>query len=144
VDVIQFPKGPANATRTPARDGWAIFKGTKQPEAAWQLMKFLQSEDWLEPAISTAGHLPARKSWLDRFATLMKKVYPALNDKNLNAFTDGHRSDYARPQQVVPAPPGLCQVFDDTIQAVPIRNERPVADAFRDAARQVNAINAAS
>ena len=34
------------------------------------------------------------------------------------------------------------KIFDDTIQAVLIRNERPVADAFRDAARQVNAINA--
>ena len=104
-------------------------------------MKFLQSEDWLEPAISIAGHLPARKSWLDRFATLMKKAYPALSDKNLAAFTDGHKNDYARPLQLFKRHLDSAKVFDDTIQAVFIRNERPVADAFRDAARQINAIN---
>ena len=141
-DVIQLPKGPAQRDTHASTDGWAIFKGTKQTDAAWQLMKFLQSEDWLEPAISTAGHLPARKSWLDRFATLMKKAYPALNDKNLNAFTDGHKSDYARPLQLFRRHLDSAKIFDETIQAVLIRNERPVADAFRDAARQINAINA--
>jgi ABC-type glycerol-3-phosphate transport system substrate-binding protein len=141
-DVIQLPKGPAQRDTHASTDGWAIFKGTKQTDASWQLMKFLQSEDWLEPAISTAGHLPARKSWLDRFATLMKKAYPALNDKNLNAFTDGHKSDYARPLQLFRRHLDSAKIFDETIQAVLIRNERPVADAFRDAARQINAINA--
>ena len=70
----------------------------------------------------------------------MKKAYPALNDKNLNAFTDGHKSDYARPLQLFPAPPGLGQDLrrDDPGGADP--RER-LADAFRDA-RQINAINA--
>ena len=141
-DVIQFPKGPAQRDTHASTDGWTIFKGTKQQEPSWQLMKFLQSDAWLEPAISIAGHLPARKSWLDRFATLMKKAYPALNDKNLSAFTDGHKNDYARPLQLFKRHQDSVKVFDDTIQAVLIRNERPVADAFRDAARQINAINA--
>jgi multiple sugar transport system substrate-binding protein len=141
-DTIQFPKGPAQRDTHASTDGWAIHKATKQQEASWQLMKFLQSDEWLEPAISTAGHLPARKSWLDRFAMLMKKAYPALTDKNLNAFTDGHRNNYARPLQLFRRHQESVKIFDETIQAVLIRNERPVADAFRDAARQINAINA--
>ena len=142
-DVIQFPKGPAQRDTHASTDGWTIAKATKQLEPAWQLMKFLQSDDWLEPAISIAGHLPARKSWLDRFSVLMKKAYPALADKNLNAFTDGHKSDYARPLQLFKRHADSVKIFDETLQAVLIRNERPVADAFREAARQVNAINAA-
>jgi len=141
-DVIQLPKGPVQRDTHASTDGWTIFKGTKQPEASWQLMKFLQSDDWLEPAISIAGHLPARKSWLDRFSVLMKKAYPALNDKNLAAFTDGHKNDYAHPLQLFKRHLDSTKVFDDMIQAVFIRNERPVADGFRDAARQINAINA--
>jgi len=34
------------------------------------------------------------------------------------------------------------EVFADTIQAVLVRNERPVGGAFRDAAKQIYAINA--
>ncbi|MGH2350724.1 MAG: extracellular solute-binding protein [Chloroflexota bacterium] len=143
-DAIQFPKGPVQRDTHASTDGWTIFKGTKQVEASWQLMKFLQTEDWLEPAISIAGHLPARKSWLDRYAVLMKQAYPALSDKNLAAFTDGHKNDYARPLQLFRRHQDSVKVFDETLQAVLIRNERPLADAFRDAARQINAINAAS
>lgn len=141
-DVIQLPKGPAQRDTHASTDGWAMFKGGKQQEASWQLMKFLQSEDWLEPAISIAGHLPARKSWLDRFGTLMKKSYPALTDKNLSAFTDGHKNDYARPLQLFKRHLDSVKIFDETIQTVFIRNEKPVGDAFREAAKQINAINA--
>jgi hypothetical protein len=107
-------------------------------------MKFLQSEAWIEPAIGTAGHVPARKSWLDRYPQLMKQAYPLLADKNLAAFTDPGKQDYGYPQQLFKKHVASRTVYNDTVQAVFTRNERPLADAFRDAAKQVTAINIAS
>ena len=95
-----LPKGPAQRASHASTDGWAIFSGSKQQEAAWALMKFLQTDPWIEPAIGIAGHVPARKSWLDRYPQLMKQAYPALADKNLAVFTEPSKQDHAFPQQL--------------------------------------------
>jgi multiple sugar transport system substrate-binding protein len=143
-DIAVLPKGAAQRASHASTDGWAIFSASKQPEAAWALMKFTQGDAWMEPAISLAGHVPARKSWLDRYPQLMKQAYPQLADKNLAAFTEPGKQDYAFPLQLYKKHLDSKQVYEDTVAAVFTRNERPLADAFRDAAKQITAINTSS
>jgi hypothetical protein len=107
-------------------------------------MKFFQTDTWMEPAIAVAGYQPARKSWLDRFATLMKQAYPALADKNLASLTDGQKKDYSRPNEIWKKHTDSVKVWNDTRDATFTRNEKPLADAFRAAAQQITAINRAS
>jgi multiple sugar transport system substrate-binding protein len=143
-DVTVLPKGPVQRDTHASTDGWSIPGASRLPEQAWLLLKFLQTDTWLEPAIAVAGYQPARKSQLGQFATLMKKQYPGLADKNIASLTDGQLKDYSHPNELWKRHPDSAQVFADTMATVFTRNEQPVSDAFRAAAQQINAINAAS
>jgi hypothetical protein len=74
----------------------------------------------------------------------MTRAYPGPADKNIASLTDGQKKDYSHPNELWTRHPDSAQVFADTMAAVFTRNEKPVADAFRAAAQQFNAINAAS
>jgi multiple sugar transport system substrate-binding protein len=143
-DVTVLPKGSVQRDTHASTDGWSIPQQSKIQEQAWLLLKFLQTTTWLEPAIAIAGYQPARKSQLDGFAGAMKRAYPGLADKNIESLTDGQRKDYSHPNELWKRHPDSAQVFADTMGAVFTRNEKPVSDAFRAAAQQINAINAAS
>jgi ABC-type glycerol-3-phosphate transport system substrate-binding protein len=139
-----MPKGPAGRDTHCSTDGWTTPLASKLPDQAWSLLKFLQSDTWAEPAIALAGFAPTRKSWLDRYAPLMKQAYPALADKNIASFVHGSKKDYSRPLELFKRHPDSTKVFADTVDAVFTRNEKPLEDAFRAAAKQITAINAAS
>lgn len=143
-DVAVLPKGPAQRDTGATIDGWAIWTGTRYKEEAWELVKFLQGDQWLELSVTIVGHQPSRKSWQDRYVQLTKKGWPGLADKNLAAFTEGTKQDYARAEQFFKNDSESKKVWSQTVTAVFTRNEQPVVDAFRAAAQQVNAINAAS
>ena len=140
-DVAPLPKGAAQRDGGATVDGWAIWKGTKHQEVAWELVKFLQTDTWLEMATSIVGHQPSRKSWQDKFVQLTKKTYPALADKNLKAFVDPIKGDYARPEQFFLLDAESKKVWTDAVSATFTKNERPVGDTFRAAAQQVNQLH---
>ncbi|MBI3971023.1 MAG: sugar ABC transporter substrate-binding protein [Chloroflexi bacterium] len=143
-DVAVLPKGPARRDTGATIDGWAIWQGSKHSEGAWELVKFLQGDQWQELAVTIVGHQPARKSWQDRYVELTKKGIPQLADKNIAAFADGTKKDYARPEQFFKEDNESKKVWSATVSAVFTKNEKSVVDAFRAAAQQVNAINAAA
>ncbi len=141
-DVAQLPKGPKQRDGGATVDGWAIWAGTKHQDIAWEFMKFLQSDPWIELATSIVGQQPARKSWQERFVTLTKKTYPQLADKHLEAFTAPIKGDYARPEEFYLKDTESKKVWSDAVTATFTKNEAPVADTFRKAAQQINQINA--
>ncbi|HEU5318627.1 MAG TPA: extracellular solute-binding protein [Chloroflexota bacterium] len=142
-DVAQLPKGAAQRDGGATVDGWAIWKGTKHADVAWDLVKFLQTDAWLEIATSIVGHQPSRKSWQDRFVAVTKKTYPALADKQLEAFVKPIKGDYARPEQFFLKDSEAKKIWSDAVTATFTKNEAPVADAFRKAAEQINELHRA-
>lgn len=140
-DVAQLPKGPAQRDGGATVDGWAIWNGSKHQDLGWELVKFLQTDAWLEIATSIVGHQPSRKSWQDKFVALTKKTYPQLADKNLTAFIQPIKGDYARPEQFYPADTESKKIWTDAVNVTFTRNEAPVGDTFRKAAQQITQFN---
>ena len=140
-DVAQLPKGATQRDGGATVDGWTIWSGSKYQDAGWELVKFLQGDAWLEIATTIVGHQPARKSWQDRFVELTKKTYPALADKNLRAFIEPIKGDYARPEQFYLKDADAKKFWADAVTATFTRNEQTVPDAFRKAAQQVNQLH---
>ena len=65
VGVAPFPRGPVQQATLATTDGYGIYSGTKHPEAAWELVKFLISEEY-GLAMARANFLqPARASLVD-------------------------------------------------------------------------------
>jgi ABC-type glycerol-3-phosphate transport system substrate-binding protein len=142
-DVAQLPKGTAQRDGGATVDGWAIWNGSKHQTEAWDLVKFLQTDVWLEIATAIVGHQPSRKSWQEKYVSLMKKTYPAFADKNLDAFIKPIKGDYGRPEQFYRQDAEAKKIWSDAVTKTFTKNEAPVPDTFRAAAQQINQLHGA-
>ena len=84
-------------------DGFAIYSGTKHPEAAWELMKFLISQDYGR-AMARAHFLqPARASLVPDWIDYIRQEFPEkAKDVDISAFADGHIKGYSVTTEIFP------------------------------------------
>jgi multiple sugar transport system substrate-binding protein len=103
VGVAPLPAGPAGRVTLATTDGFGIYAGTQHPEEAWQLLKFLISDDYAL-AMARANFLqPARASLVDDWANMVRKEYPvAAAEMDIAAFADGHVNGYSVTAEVFP------------------------------------------
>jgi multiple sugar transport system substrate-binding protein len=96
VGIAPFPAGPIRRVTLASSDGFGIYAGTRHPEAAWELMKFLVSKDYGR-AMARANFLqPARVSLVDEWADSIRQEFPEkARDANVSAFADGHVKGYS-------------------------------------------------
>ncbi len=101
VGVTAFPAGPAGRATVGTTDGFAIYKGTRYPEAAWEFMKFLISSRY--GRAMSRFHLlqPARLSLVDGWIADVREQFPEkTRDMDLAAFADGHLKGYSVTSEV--------------------------------------------
>jgi multiple sugar transport system substrate-binding protein len=96
VGVAPMPAGPVRRVTLATTDGFGIFGGTKHPDAAWELLKFLISKSYGR-AMAQANFLqPARASLVDEWASLIRQEFPEkAKDVDIAAFADGHIKGYS-------------------------------------------------
>jgi multiple sugar transport system substrate-binding protein len=140
-DVAQLARGPAQRDTGHTLDAWLIANVSKHKDESWELMKFLQSDPWIEIAASVVGLQPARKSWQDKFVGLLKKQYPALAGKNLSVFTEPVTSGYARPNEFFLNHIEANKIWTTASNATFVNNTESVSDAFRKAAEEINKLH---
>ena len=101
VGVAPFPAGPVRRVTLATTDGFGIYAGTKHPEEAWELVKFLISEDY-GTAMARANFLqPARASLVDEWASIIRDEFPdKAADVDILAFADGHINGYSVTAEV--------------------------------------------
>jgi multiple sugar transport system substrate-binding protein len=96
IGVSPMPTGPAGKATLATTDGFAIYAGTRYPEAAWELMKFLTSHDYGRAMARTHLLQPARESLVDEWIGFITEQFPAkTRELNLAAFAEGHREGYS-------------------------------------------------
>ncbi len=77
------PAGPAGRHVLGTADGFAIWAGTPNQEAAWELVKFLSGPQFQLESTKITGYLPCRYSLLDSWIEVCTTAYPELADANL-------------------------------------------------------------
>ncbi|HEV2121575.1 MAG TPA: extracellular solute-binding protein, partial [Chloroflexota bacterium] len=82
-DIAPLPKGPAGRFTLATSDGWSIWSGTKQKDAAWEFLKHLQSDEHTDIATRYAGQQSARKSHQQQWVKAFKETNPKVADKAL-------------------------------------------------------------
>ncbi|HET7011350.1 MAG TPA: sugar ABC transporter substrate-binding protein [Anaerolineales bacterium] len=91
IGVAPFPAGPARRVTLATTDGFGIYAGTKYPEAAWELLKFLISKDYGRAMAQTHLLQPARSSLVVEWADFIRRQYPdATREMDIEAFAEGH------------------------------------------------------
>ncbi len=96
IGVAPFPSGPVRRVTLSTTDGFGIYAGTKHPDAAWELLKFLISKDYGR-AMARADFLqPARASILEDWMGYIRDQFPEPSkDVDLAAFADGQLGGYS-------------------------------------------------
>ena len=103
VGVAPLPSGPAGRVTLATTDGFGIYAGTQHPEEAWQLLKFLISDDYAL-AMARANFLqPAKASLVEEWANVIRRQFPeAAAEMDIAAFADGHVKGYSVTAEVFP------------------------------------------
>lgn len=101
IGVAPLPAGPARRVTLATTDGFAIYSGTQQPEAAWELIKFLVGHDYGRAMAQAQLLQPARASLVEDWANLVREQYPAqAAEIDLNVFAQGQLEGYSVTAEV--------------------------------------------
>ncbi len=86
--ITHLPKGPARRATLGTTDGWAVYKGTKHPDACWKLLMVLTSPDFQQFIMEAWAGIPCRKSLLPKWKDTLIKANPVLENANLDAILE--------------------------------------------------------
>ena len=140
-DLALLPKGPAKRAASGSIDAWALWAQTRNSDAVWQFNKFLQGSDYLDLQCTLGAMQHPRSSMQDRYVTLMKKTFPAMADKNLEAFADIVRNKYAYPNGGIFVKDAECwTIFFDAYTKSIMKNQQDVKTTFEAAATQAEGV----
>ena len=146
VGVVAFPAGPVRRVAVASTDGFGIYSGTHQRDAAWELIKFLVSKDY-GLAMARASLLqPARRSLVPAWSEIVAQEYPAkARDLNVAAFADGHENGYSVTPEVFAV--GMAEASRIAIAAwdrIFILGQSDVRTEMEAASREIESIRSSS
>ncbi|RME45121.1 MAG: sugar ABC transporter substrate-binding protein [Chloroflexi bacterium] len=103
IGVAPLPAWPAQRATLATTDGFGIYAGTKHPDAAWELVKFLIGKDYGR-AMARANFLqPARASLVGEWVNFVREEFPRkARDMDIAAFADGHVKGYSVTAEIFP------------------------------------------
>jgi multiple sugar transport system substrate-binding protein len=127
VGVAPLPAGPARRATLATTDGFGIYAGTKHPEAAWELVKFLISKEYGR-AMARAHFLqPARASIVDDWVNYIRAEYPdKAKDMDIAAFADGHLKGYSVVAETFPNMADATRLANAAFQEIFTLGQAPV------------------
>ncbi len=137
VGVAPFPAGPARKVTLATTDGFGIYAGTRHPEAAWELVKFLISKNYGR-AMARANFLqPARASLVDEWVGFIQSEYPQqARGVDIAAFADGQRKGYSVTAEVFANMADAQRIAYEAWDQILTLGQAPVS-LMKDAARQI-------
>jgi multiple sugar transport system substrate-binding protein len=96
IGVAPFPAGPAKRVTLATTDGFGIYAGTKHPDAAWELLKFLTGPAYGRAMAQASFLQPARASLVEEWVGFIRDEFPQqAKDMDIAAFAEGHIKGYS-------------------------------------------------
>lgn len=137
IGVAPLPSGPARRVTLSTTDGFGIYQGTRHPQAAWELLKFLISKDYGR-AMANANFLqPARASLVQEWVQFIRQEFPEKTvDMDIAAFAEGHIQGYSVVAEIFPNMVDAKRIVDSAWDQIFLLGEEPV-DLMKDISRQV-------
>jgi multiple sugar transport system substrate-binding protein len=144
IGVAPFPAGPSRRVTLATTDGFGIYRGTRYPEAAWELMKFLISREYGQ-AMAQANFLqPARASLVQEWVDLIRQEFPdRTRDVDIAVFAEGHVQGYSVVAEIFPNMVEAKQLIYSAWDQIFLLGEQPV-DLMVDISNRVSELQKAS
>jgi multiple sugar transport system substrate-binding protein len=140
VGVAPFPAGPVRRVTLATTDGFGIYAGTKHPDAAWELLKFLISKDYGR-AMARANFLqPARASLVNEWIGFVRDEFPEkAQDVDIASFADGHLKGYSVTAEILDRMAEVKQLTSAVWDQIYVLGQAPV-ERMMTACRQIQEI----
>ena len=90
IRVAPFTAGPQRRVTLATTDGFAVYSGTKHPEADWELMKFFVSPEYGRAMAEAQLLQPARASLVNEWVEIVRTQYPEQSQRSTSAFAGSH------------------------------------------------------
>ncbi len=128
VGVAPMPAGPARRATLSTTDGFAIYAGTRYPEAAWELLKFLVSPDYGRAMARSHLLQPARASLVGDWQAVVREQYPGPAAKlDLTPFAEGHLAGYSVTAEVFADMTAARRLAREAWQRIYVLGQEPVS-----------------
>jgi len=89
------PKGPTGQRKVlGTTDGTALWKGSKNRDQAWELMKWVSGPENQMAIVQSSGRVPVRFSVLEKWKDINVKTRPNLADVNLDVALEAMKMGY--------------------------------------------------
>lgn len=96
IGLAAFPAGPSRRATLATTDGFGIYAGTKHPDEAWELLKFLTSKEYGRAMAKAQFLQPARSSLVDEWIGFIRAEFPEKTQgMDVAAFAAGQRQGYS-------------------------------------------------
>ncbi len=140
IGIAPFPSGPARKVTLASTDGFGIFAGTKHPDAAWELMKFLISKDYGR-AMAHADFLqPARASLVEDWIGYIQEQFPVqTKDVDLAAFAEGQLKGYSVVAEIFANMGDAMRIAQDAWDQILTSGQKPT-NSMVTAAQQIQGL----
>lgn len=138
--IQHLPKGPARRATLGTTDGYAIYKGSKNPEAAWDLVQFLVDDYFQTMVTETWGGIPARLSLLPNWKDITIRNFPVLENSNLDAILETLEEGYPMLTEEFKSHAESQVIIEAALQKVFEVGDTPV-EYFREVAAEVTKVN---
>ncbi|MGI8478140.1 MAG: extracellular solute-binding protein [Thermomicrobiales bacterium] len=136
VGFAAVPKGPVKRRVLGTADGFAIWKGSKSPDAAWELLKFLAGPEYQTQLVGLAGYLPNRVSVLSQWKQIVTAKYPNLADSGLDVGPKAMQEGYPGNRPLFKKDAEAQQIIGPALQKVYVSGGTGV-DYFKQVAQDV-------
>lgn len=142
IGIAPLPAGPVRRVTLATTDGWGIYRRTRYPDEAWELLKFLVSKEY-GLAMAKANFLqPARASLVEEWIRLIQLEFPEqTREVDIGAFAEGHIQGYSVTSEVFANMSEAKRLIYDAWDKIYILGEEPV-DIMKEVSRQVDAAQA--
>ncbi len=138
--ITHLPEGPARRSTMGTTDGYAIFKGSKNPEGAWKLLQFLTDDYFQTMVTETWGGIPARQSLIPNWKELIIKSFPTLENANMDAILEALEWGYPMTTEEFKVQSESVTAIHAALEKVYSVGDTPV-DYFIEVAEEITRIN---
>ncbi|HSR47931.1 MAG TPA: sugar ABC transporter substrate-binding protein [Anaerolineales bacterium] len=132
IGVAPFPAGPARRVTLATTDGFGIYAGTRHPEAAWELVKFLISQEYGRAMAKAHFLQPARRSLIPEWIGFIRDEFPeATQGLDLEAFADGHVRGYSVTAEIFANMAAARSIVEPAWQRIFTLGQAPVSEMVK-------------
>ena len=137
IGVAPLPSGPARRVTLSTTDGFGIYRGTRHPQASWELLKFLISQDYGRAMAKASFLQPARASLVQDWVDYIRQEFPEkARDMDIAVFAEGHTQGYSVVAEIFPNMVDAKRLIYAAWDQIFLLGEQPV-DLMKEVSSQV-------